>query len=309
MLSSSSSDDLSEKENTPPTESTPLPSNVGNQPSRNERIADWLENQPDITIQPLQTQEDDEENPEREIVLTAVSESSNENLDEGSDSDETIVSEDAPFDPEAYLAEKQSERQEVPVTKSAEPRAETQTREETQTQEEALPALSLIGSSVFDNSIEPIKMKKMPKLDVNYLNRLARGEQPESSQSNRNNSRNQGDSSPLQHKRTKGIASRNETASSAVQNSRSTSENQSHSRSVQSRQNDRSTSRNSSPDSSLAGSRLTHATKKKRVKWSLEEDEKLKKGFARYGKSWVVIKKKYFRQRFQLFLIWFISLL
>jgi len=224
-----------------------------------------------------------------------VSESSNENLDEGSDSDETIVSEDAPFDPEAYLAEKQSERQDVPVTKSAEPRAETQTREETQTQEEeVLPALSLIGSSVFDNSIEPIKMKKMPKLDLNYLNRLARGEQPESSQSNRNSSRNQGDSSPLQHKRTKGNASRNETASSAVQSSRSTSENQSHSRSVQSRQNDRSASRNPSPDSSLASSRFTHATKKKRVKWSLEEDEKLKKGFARYGNSWVVIKKKYF---------------
>ena len=43
LLSSSGSEDLSEKENTPPTESTPLPSEIGHQSDRNERIADWLE--------------------------------------------------------------------------------------------------------------------------------------------------------------------------------------------------------------------------------------------------------------------------
>ena len=266
MLSSSSSEDLSEKENTPPTESTPLPSEVSHQPNRNERIADWLENQPDITIQKLQEQQEDD-NPEQEILLTAVSDSPND----GTDSDATLVSEDTPFDPAAYLAEKQSDRQEVPVTDPVEPRAENP-------QEEQLPALSLIGSSVFDNSIAPIKTRKRPKLDLNYLNRLARGEQPESIQSNKNTSINQN--------------------ASNSQNDTNTSKGRDAPNSRRSEQNNRNTSRSSSPDSSLAGSRVNlvaRKTKKTRVMWTLEEDEKLKKGHALYGTNWVVIKNKYFR--------------
>ena len=74
LLSSSGSEDLSEKENTPPTESTPLPSEIGHQSDRNERIADWLENQPDITIKKLPVQAQEEQDEELEELLVQAQE-------------------------------------------------------------------------------------------------------------------------------------------------------------------------------------------------------------------------------------------